>query len=254
MKKKDQPPAESSFAPDGSSTSRLTAEDIQAKEFRIARLRGYKERDVDEFLDELTLAWGVLLDENRRLRSQTGGVTSIGAPDLDDVARQADEIIARARQEAGRIVAEAGVTSGVRGAGDDDRAAVSSFLSKERAFLQDLATLVQEHAEGVKGMAREVFAKPVNAEPAPSMRSAPVPTAAPAPPAVPAEAPSPAAPSDETSHAEPTSAGPAVTATAPAEEEQPIRIEEPETASVRVSEHEEESGDRSLKELFWGEE
>jgi DivIVA domain-containing protein len=251
MKKKDQPLAESSFASGGSSSPRLTAEDIQAKEFRIARLRGYKERDVDEFLDDLTLAWGALLDENQRLRSHTGGVSSIGAPDLDEVARQADEIITRARQAAGRIVAEAEVTAGVRPPGDDDRAAVASFLSKERTFLQDLASLVQGHAEGVKGMAREVFAKPASAEPVTPARSVAPPVAEPATP----DAPPPAVSADEKPRAEPSSTEPATTeAVAAEEDEEPIRIEEPETASVRVPEHDEESGDRSLKELFWGEE
>ena len=248
MKKKDQAPAESPLASDRGSTPRLAAEDIQAKEFRIARLRGYKERDVDEFLDELTLAWSAMLEENRRLRAQAGGVHSIGAPDLDDIARQADEIIARARAEAGRIVAEAGVTAGVRQAGDDDRAAVSAFLSKERSFLQDLATLVQGHAEGVKGMAREVFAKPATeeraaVEPASAAQEVPA-TAAAVPPR----------PTEATSDAENASTGSSVAAVPASEEEEeaPIRIEEP--APVRVPEHEEASGDRSLKELFWGEE
>jgi DivIVA domain-containing protein len=244
MKKKDESPAESPLASAGSSTQRLSAEDIQAKEFRIARLRGYKERDVDEFLDELTLAWSALLEENRRLRAQVGGGLSIGAPDLDDVARQADEIISRARAEAGRIIAEAEVSAGVRQAGDDDRAAVSAFLSKERSFLQDLATLVQGHAEGVKGMAREVFAKPAPQEtPAVEAASAAEKTPAGAVTGTPDEA---------TADVKSRSAPPS-TADAPATEEQPpIRIEGP--APVRVPEHDEGSGDRSLKELFWGEE
>jgi DivIVA domain-containing protein len=249
MKKKDQAPAESPLASDRGSTPRLAAEDIQAKEFRIARLRGYKERDVDEFLDELTLAWSALLEENRRLRAQAGGVHSIGAPDLDDVARQADEIIARARAEAGRIVAEAGVTAGVRQAGDDDRAAVSAFLSKERGFLQELATLVQGHAEGVKGMAREVFARPVTEERAPADEPASAARGATA-----TAATDSATTTVEASDAK-SSPGPRTAATpAPKDEEEepPIRIEEP--APVRVPEHEEGSGDRSLKELFWGEE
>ncbi|HEV8563562.1 MAG TPA: DivIVA domain-containing protein [Actinomycetota bacterium] len=272
MKKKEQSPAESPFASGAGPPPRLTAEDIQAKEFRIARLRGYKERDVDEFLDELTLAWGVVTDENHRLRAQAGGVASVGAPDLDDVSRQADEIIARARQEAGRIVAEAEVTAVVRRADEGDRAAVSSFLSKERAFLQELATLVQGHAEGVKGMAREVFAKPpASAAPAASAESTPAPgaDASAAASESSAEPPSEEPPSEEPPSEEPPSAGPSPVQTRPAEaaslaseptapapgtDEEPIRIEEPETDSVRVPEHDEEPGDRSLKELFWGEE
>lgn len=247
MKKKEQSPVESPLASDGASTPHLSAEDIQAKEFRIARLRGYKERDVDEFLDELTLAWGAMLEENRRLRAQAGGVHSIGAPDLDDVARQADEIIARARAEAGRIVAEAGVTAGVRQAGDDDRAAVSAFLSKERRFLQELATLVQGHAEGVKGMAREVFARPVTEEGTPAVQPAPATQGA----TTTAAAVSTTT-AVETSDAKSSTKPGTAAAPAPKEDEPPIRIEEP--SPVRVPEHEEGSGDRSLKELFWGEE
>jgi DivIVA domain-containing protein len=256
MKKKEQPSAESPFATGASQTPRLTAEDIQAKEFRIARLRGYKERDVDEFLDELTMAWSALLDENRRLRSQEGGMSSIGAPDVGDAARQADEIIARARQEAGRIVAEAEVTSGVRRAGADDRAAVSSFLTKERAFLQELATLVQGHAEGMKSMAREAFAKPAAAPPPAAQKpTASEPAASEPTASEPTEPPADETPAAEAAAAVPAaavSASPTTSKPAPVQDDEPIRVDEPQTASVRG--HEEESGDRSLKELFWGEE
>jgi DivIVA domain-containing protein len=236
MKKKEQAPVEAPLRP--ATAPRITAEDIQAKEFRIARLRGYKERDVDEFLDELTLAWGALLDENRRLRSQAGfGAAAIGAPDLDDAARQADEIVARARREAARILAEAGAAAGPRGASGDDRSSVSAFLTRERTFLQELATLVQGHAEGVKGMAREVFAKPAAVEPATE-------------PAPADEPPAPAPKEVLPTHAETSR----VAASVPDadDEDEPIRIEEPAPASVRTSEAE-ETGDRSLKELFWGE-
>ena len=242
MKKKEKPSAATSFAPGATSAPRLTAEDIQSKEFRIARFRGYKERDVDEFLDELTRAWGAIVEENRRLSAQSASWSAIGAPDLDDVGRQADEIIARAREEAARIVREAEERAGVTGAGDADRTAVSAFLSKERQFLQELASVVQGHAEGVKGMAREVF------RPSPGATGLEVPDA-PSPATevaeVPAEAPMAEAPSEE---------APTI---AEAPEEGPIRIEEPEPAGVRAREGEDdgpEPGDRSLKDLFWGEE
>src|SRR5881409_3081935 len=109
MKKKE--PESSRFTAAASSTPRITPEDIQAKEFRIARFRGYKERDVDEFLDQLTLTWGSVLEENRRLRgagapAATGSPPAIGAPDSGDAGRRADEIVQRAREEADRIVRE----------------------------------------------------------------------------------------------------------------------------------------------------
>ncbi len=127
---------------------------IQQKEFRVSRLGGYKMRDVDAFLDEVTEAVGAMQAEIQRLRSQPGAPV-LGTPDLDDVARQADEIIARAREEAARITtgAHATVAAAVV-AGSSEGEAVRPFLTQERAFLQDLAALVQTHAESVKSMAK----------------------------------------------------------------------------------------------------
>src|SRR2546425_2903564 len=88
----------------GSSLSPL---DIQQKEFRVSRFGGYKMRDVDEFLDQLTDSFSALVAENERLRSQPPDKGMVGVPDLEDVGRQADEIIQRARSEAARIVADA---------------------------------------------------------------------------------------------------------------------------------------------------
>jgi DivIVA domain-containing protein len=235
MKKKDI--ESTSLPPAASSTSRITPEDIQSKEFRIARFRGYKERDVDEFLDQLTLAWGSVLEENRRLRGAPGA--PMGAPtdvsEPHDAARRADEIVQRAREEAERIVGEAqaraeaiGATAGVA---EGDRQAVSAFLMKEREFLQSLASLVQGHAEGVKGMAREVFT-PRTAPVAPTHEAA-------------------ATASEESPPPAPVEPGPP---SGPAAE--PIRVDEPEPAAVsgREGESRTETGDRSLRDLFWGEE
>ena len=44
--------------------------------------------------------------------------------------------------------------------GGSDRAAVTAFIDRERAFLQSLAGLVQEHAETVKGMAKSARQTP----------------------------------------------------------------------------------------------
>ncbi|MEX0985088.1 MAG: DivIVA domain-containing protein [Actinomycetota bacterium] len=127
---------------------------IQQKEFRVSRLGGYKMRDVDAFLDEVTEAVGAMQAEIQRLRSQPGAPV-LGTPDLDDVARQADEIIARAREEAARITTGAHATVAAAVAGSSDQGeVVRPFLTQERAFLQDLAALVQTHAESVKSMAK----------------------------------------------------------------------------------------------------
>jgi DivIVA domain-containing protein len=135
--------------PAGQTARIVTPEDIQRQEFGVSRFGGYRMRDVDEFLDRLTTSTQALVAENERLRA--GGGPIVGAADLDDVNRQADEIIQRAREEAARIVAEASAGAPATPA---DRAAVDAFLSQERDFLQELAVLVQGHAETVKAMAR----------------------------------------------------------------------------------------------------
>jgi DivIVA domain-containing protein len=231
MKKKE--PESTSLPPAASSAPRMTPEDIQSKEFRIARFRGYKERDVDEFLDKLTLAWGSVLEENRRLRGSHPETSSPpGPPPSGTAGPGTDEVLRRAREEADRIVREAQARAAAIGAaagGGGDRQAVSAFLGKEREFLQSLATLVQGHAEGVKGMAREVFASrdasPRAAEAAPTGGDG-----------IPAR--------------------PEAASTPPEPPEPPIRVEEPEPAGVsnREAEGTASTGDRSLRELFWGEE
>ena len=126
----------------------------------MSRFGGYRMRDVDEFLDRLTASTEAIIAENERIRA--GGAPIVGTSDLDEVNRQADEIVQRARDEAARIVAEAnehaaalaGGATVVAGTGAD-RAAVDAFLTRERDFLQSLATLVQGHAEAVKAMARK---------------------------------------------------------------------------------------------------
>lgn len=247
MKKKN--PDATPPPPVASSVPRITPEDIQAKEFRIARFRGYKERDVDEFLDQLTLTWGSVIEENRRLRGTAGApapigsAASVGGSDPGDAGRGADAIVQTARAEADRIVREAqarvAAMGAKAGAPEGDRQAVSAFLLREREFLQSLASLVQGHAEGVKGMAREVFASRTDA-PAAGASDAAVATPA-------AEGTSesePSAPREDASGSEGT----------PSEE--PIRVEEPAPAGVsgREAEGRSESGDRSLRDLFWGEE
>jgi DivIVA domain-containing protein len=140
--------------PSGQTQPRVVSpEEIQRQEFGVSRFGGYRMRDVDEFLDHLTASTQALMAENERLRGGSGGPI-LGTPELEEVNRQADEILRRAREEAARIVADASAAGGSVDMGAGDRAAVDAFLTQERDFLQNLATLVGGHAETVKGMAR----------------------------------------------------------------------------------------------------
>ena len=259
MRKKDQDAAEAQdFTGMPAASASLTPAEIQSKEFNVSRFGGYRMRDVDEFLDQITESMTKLTDENQRLRSASGlpVAPSIGAPDLADTSRQADEIIESARAEAAKIVQDAraqaavGTTAAVVAGSDTGRAAVAPFLSQERDFLQQLATLVQSHAESVKGMAKASRAKPAAAPP----------TAAAAPePKAQAAVPAPASDSTQPMPPVKPAADPPPAERAEQRPAAPIRVEEPATASVGAGDADDdagqgEGGDRSLRELFWGEE
>jgi DivIVA domain-containing protein len=245
QRRKDK--GEASFSAPAPGAPRIvTPIEIQQKEFRVSRMGGYRMRDVDEFLDELTGSVSSLVTENERLRRQAGAAPVVGSPDLDDVSRQADEIIQRARDEASRIVADArGSAAGGAIApvsSDEDRAAVQAFLEREREFLRSLAELVQGHAEAVKGMVREAR-RPT---PPPAPVAEPVSDGAGAHAAE--EMPPPEAEEPEASAADPDA-----TQAIPSRDE-PIRIEEPEPATASSGDADRPGGDASLRELFWGEE
>ncbi len=151
-----------------SRAGRLTPLDIQQIEFRRS-FKGYDEREVDEFLDRLTEDFAAALDEAQRLRDRAegglGAVVAGGTP--TGSKRTADEIVQRARDDAARIVREAqerataigaaalgpGTSKEAAARGAGDRATIAPFIAKEREFLTSLATLVQGHAEAVRGMA-----------------------------------------------------------------------------------------------------
>ncbi len=219
----------------GPAPKALGPADVQQKEFRVSRFSGgYKMRDVDEFLDQITESMNAMVEENRKLRTQGGG-PSIGAPDLADTSRQADEIIQRARAQAEQIIRDAQRGAGAVGTagppGSPDRAPVNAFLAKEKTFLQSMAGLMNEHAEAVKGMVR---ADRAVAAPSPG------PTASSSVPLQPARA---ARPSKD-----PRPTAPIKTV------EEPIRVEEQAPASARRDDDGSGDGpDRSLRELFWGE-
>jgi DivIVA domain-containing protein len=242
--------------------------DIQQKEFRVSRFGGYKMRDVDEFLDAITDSFSALSAENDRLKAGSPAAI-VGTPDLDDVARQADEIIRRARDEAARITAQAKVAAG---GGGQDRGAVSAFLSQEREFLQSLAGLVQGHAESVKAMSKATKKAPESpAQPtAPPARPSGVAVTPDAPPATQgatrddservddrATASDPPPPAMPEPMVAPKEDEPASVPDQAREPEPTVRIEEPEPASVGRSDSDDDAaskeGDRSLRDLFWGE-
>jgi DivIVA domain-containing protein len=254
MRKRNEQP-EDTFA-DVAAPARLTPSDVQQKEFGVTRVGGgYRMRDVDAFLDELTNSMTALVEENRRLKEQAGSGAMIGAPDLEEVSRQADEIIRRAREEAAQIVRDATSATVAAGAvaadaatSDAGRAAISAILLLEREFLQSLAGLVQGHAESVKGMAREARAAAQAPVPAEGATPEPVQAQMPEPAPEPEPEPEPA-PQPERAELE-------VTVDPGTQAMEPVRIDEPEPAAVGRSDPEEagEEGDRSLRELFWGEE
>jgi DivIVA domain-containing protein len=228
--------------------------DIQKQEFGVSRFGGYRMRDVDEFLDRLTASTESLIGENERLRA--GGAPIVGTSDLDEVNRQADEILQRAREQAARIVAEAKATATPAAAeASGDRPAVDAFLQQERAFLQNLAGLVQGHAESVKAMARKTR-QPVQEStmPAPERgkteRITPdEPTAGP-----PAEAAAPTSAPDEDRRPQQASDPDAIAAGAGDPGDETVVIEVPQPTATPGGDRDSDSGDPSLKKLFWGEE
>ena len=277
MRKRNEQP-EDTFA-DAAAPPRLTPMDVQQKEFGVTRVGGgYRMRDVDQFLDELTNSMTALVEENRRLKEQAGSGAMMGAPDLEQVSRQADEIIGRAREEAAQIVRDAHSATVAAGSvaadvatSDAGRAAVSSFLLLEREFLQSLAGLVQGHAESVKGMAREArrassarpssepaAVEPAAAEPTPEQDQVLQSVAEPVqvPDALAEQAAESLAGPESEPDDEPERPEAASDPDPPTASMEPVRIDEPEPASVGRVDPEEavEEGDRSLRELFWGEE
>jgi DivIVA domain-containing protein len=233
------------------SKGRITPTDIQQKEFQVARFgAGYRMREVDEFLDQVTDALSALVAENERLLRGSGdpGAASKGAP--------------------------------VRPAADEsDRAAVEAFLRREKGFLQDLGGLVQEHAEELRSMVRA--ARQSTLGPAAPREEPPVEPAAAAAPEAPVvaggldEPEASQGPTGDADEIDPTeqatdatdassegeiadgnddddqdaSEGTMTVTETPSEE--PIRLDEPQPAR---SGRKDEKEDGSLRELFWGEE
>src|SRR5687768_2589921 len=81
MRKKDAATESGSewSAPAGGRVSPL---DVQQKEFHVTRVGvGYRMREVDEFLDQVTDTLSALIAENEQLRASSGGASATRAPD-----------------------------------------------------------------------------------------------------------------------------------------------------------------------------
>jgi DivIVA domain-containing protein len=270
---------------------RLTPVEIQQRVFRLA-FRGYNERDVDEFLDRVTEDLAAIHEENKRLREQLaeGG----GAPGgLEEAQRQAETIVRQAREHAARLVeqAESQTVSPAAGAAGQLPA---SFLLQERGFLQQMAGLIQDHARRLKDEARRARAsgeggpagEPAEAVAPPAeAASPPPPSPSPPPPAEsggpiagaaaaaamseapgPEEATAPWSPVEAEPEEPPTvsdeptrdEADPLLSAWESAftreEGEQGRPNEEAALYPVDSGSRDQEEGEPSLRELFWGEE
>ncbi|MFL5799951.1 MAG: DivIVA domain-containing protein [Actinomycetota bacterium] len=148
--------------------ARLSPVDVQQVQFRRA-LRGYEEQEVDDFLDRVTEELTRLLDERRALTERAGQLPTIrvqSAGDAASVSRQAEELVAQARERADSVVrdaqqraaaivrdaqARAGVSAPAASA-TGSGPGVAGFVTKEREFLQQLAALVQGHAQTMRDM------------------------------------------------------------------------------------------------------
>ena len=214
---------------DAEDRQRLTPVDVQEKVFRLA-FRGYSERDVDEFLDRITEDLAALHEENKRLREQLaeGGATPGG---LEDAERQAEAIVRQAREHAARLVEDAEARADAAGAVGSD-ALPTSFLLRERQFLQQMAGLIQDHARRLKEEARR--ASTVAAEgPAPEGPAAPIVEAAPSAASSPPPPPPPAQPPPSEQAGPTAEAAPAAPAAPSAGEERSIVL--PEAAEERTA-------------------
>jgi DivIVA domain-containing protein len=219
--------------------TRLTPGDVQQVEFRLA-FRGYNERDVDAFLDRVTEDLGAYMEESAALRSGSGAP----AADLGATRAQAERILAEARQEAARIVRDAQADVAVS-AVPDARAAVAPFLNREREFLQGLGELVQRHAEEIRQMvgalrARDEIRERAEGQPAEGARRPRAEAAEAAASKPKPESTEEASDSKPASDTKPAPASPSTSAGAQAES--PIEI--PDVSS---------RSERSLRDLFWGE-
>lgn len=235
--------------------ARITPEEVQQVEFRLA-FRGYNERDVDAFLDRITEGLSSYLEELERMRllgqhpQAVAGSTGDAGEMVARARAEADEIVRRAHEQAAGIRAAAGTGSG------DTRGVVAPFLNQEREFLQSLGGLVQTHAEEIKQMVLAIRER-AEASPMPDERA----TASSRPQTSAAEAPEVIEPASAAEIRErlqasepPIEIGPADEDDLSSEATPPIVVESAtEPVFSREGAPATERRERSLRELFWGE-
>jgi len=166
MPRRKQEKKEPEATPAGGESKRITPVEIQQKEFGLA-FRGYNERDVDQFLDEVTEEVARLYAENKRLREEVE-FTRTSRLDVGG-AEAAEALLRQAREEAARLLADARARisaiapEGEAPVGRGAAAALAPFVAQEREFLQSLANLIQTHAEAVKDQIRRARDAAANA-------------------------------------------------------------------------------------------
>lgn len=242
--------------------ARITPEDVQQVEFRLA-FRGYNERDVDAFLDRITEDLSAYIADGQAPSERGIAGAAAASAEAEQIlagARaEAEGILRRAQQDAAHIRATAGLEGDVSGT---SRAAVAPFLNSEREFLQSLGTLVQTHAEEIREMVVQLRSR---AEAAPEEPAGP--RAVPEPPTA-REEPSPTDPASPPVEAAPVSeirarleaADPApelrlsdAEARGEPDEGPPVEVEGTEPVYSPEGSPAGERRERSLRELFWGE-
>ena len=225
--------------------ARITPVDIQQVEFRLA-FRGYNERDVDAFLDRITEDLASYLEEIGQLRDGMGDAT-VGRVSIGDGTADTEAILARAREEAAAIVGRAeqaaAAIRGSTGAHGDTRMAVAPVLNAEREFLQSLGSLVQTHAEEIKQMVLSLRAREEREAERTDREPEPVPAVAGA-----------ASAAEIHERLEVPEADRSDTAEAGQIDGPPVLIESAtEPAYSSEGAPAKEGRERSLRELFWGE-
>lgn len=236
----------------GYQAARLRAVDVQQVEFRVG-FRGYKESEVDEFLDRITEELVALNEENKRLRE--GGV--LPGMGVSEATAEAQEIIRQARAEADALrAAAAGGAVAASGGGSDALAAVYPFLTKEREFLTALGEMVRAHMDAIKADARALQSAAQPAAQAPAAPAAapaaePEPTPSSAPAAAAAAATGGASIWEATAAPETATGAPDPVPPPPAEGDvASIPPSDVDTPGRTQGEEEEPS----LRDLFWGDE
>jgi cell division initiation protein len=257
----------------------LTPREIQEKQFHDA-FRGYDHEEVDIFLDQVTQAFERVYRENQNFHHRLKQLEEdlVAARGTEDMLKRtlltaqktAEEAIEEANAKAQGLVvaAERRAQEMVAGAERRGQEIVSAAYAKERelqvsiegqkkfeqeyrarlrAFIESQLTVLEEGPVATPAPATPA---PV-ASPAETVTPAPMPVTTPTPVATPAPAEAAPEPERPKVMVHETAVGPVSRPPAegpPAESSPP-----PQPGSRRPGETEQDPEDKSIKELFWGE-